>query len=125
MNFNPATAQADARALKAKFFAPQKRRFVARDYLWLATPTRELPPPPPKAGKPPSARLIVLNIAYKHGVGAEGIYSGKRGMRVDEARAEAICAVYVTTGWKLSKIANYFGRDRTTVLHHLQKGGLR
>jgi chromosomal replication initiator protein len=88
----------------------------ARDYLRVA--------------KMPSARekriAIVRNVAREHGVRIDLILApantpGARLAHVVAARAKAMHLIRVLLGDSYPKIGAFFGRDHTTVIHHVKK----
>ncbi|GEP09878.1 DUF6551 family protein [Methylobacterium gnaphalii] len=76
-------------------------------------------------GLPRDPRVIVNDVAAKHGVAAGDIFSDSRVAVVVDARRAAIGAV--RKAWpnrSLPWLAEFFGLDHTTVLFHLRKLGL-
>ena len=71
------------------------------------------------------ARNIVEQVATEHRVPVDLIYSQNRKAYVVAARACAIRAIRATTSLKLTAIGDLFGRDHTTIIHHLQGNSAR
>jgi hypothetical protein len=122
MNFNPATAQADARALKAKFFpkAPTLAQAPKRDVLRIVS----VPESNPQyyTPDPVGARRLVAHIADKHGMGADDVFSKSRRKAVTAARYEAIGAVAkLCRQWSMPRMGRFFGLHHTTILYALNR----
>lgn len=65
-------------------------------------------------------RGICANVARKHGVTVEDLYSHDRTRAFAYARFEA-WACLSAIGWSSAKIGRVFGRDHSTILHGLKK----
>lgn len=65
---------------------------------------------------------VVREMARGFGVTAAEIIGPERGHRVVmTARACAMALVRQSTGWSYPAIGRVFGRDHTTVMHHVRK----
>lgn len=70
------------------------------------------------------ARDIVELVADNHGVTADDIFGRRKTKHIVEARFEAISQVRrARPDWSLSRLAMFFDRDHTTVIHALRKTG--
>lgn len=99
-------------------------------------PVAKLPPPPPPAPtvqerprdildlKPTvyqEMRRLVAKIAEEHGVTTKEIYGHRRFAGVTKARQKAFVAVAEASGWTCTKIAMFFDKDHSTILHAIYK----
>ncbi len=70
------------------------------------------------------ARDIVELVADKHGVTVDDIFGKRKFQHLVEARVEAISQVRrARPDWTLRRLAMFFERDHTTVIHALRKTG--
>lgn len=70
------------------------------------------------------ALAIVADVAARHGVPVDTVMSPKRSHVVLAARYEAYCAIALAyQSWSMVKIAQFFGRDPTSVVHAFQTRG--
>jgi hypothetical protein len=75
------------------------------------------------AQKPPSdaAWRIVAEVAAACRVSVGSILAKLRGEQIDAARAEVIARLSRDLKWTPPKIAEFLGRDPTTIIHHLAR----
>ena len=67
-------------------------------------------------------RLIIAEVAERHGITVEQIMGDSRKRHISWPRQEAMYELGRRSKWmSLTAIARFFGRDHTTILHGIRK----
>ena len=74
---------------------------------------------------PPTWRLFIVLTSKKHGISQRAILGLSRLPSIVAARHEAMALIYQHTKASKAAIGRYFGRDHTTVIHALNKLGVK
>lgn len=66
-------------------------------------------------------RDIVQEVAARHKITLDEIYSSSREHRIAHPRQEAMAAIYATGRYSTTQVGRHFGKDHTTVVHALRR----